>query len=82
MFHYFKNHLDNCKKFAVHYGKKVRPSYSLGYNDGQLAFGFFYNTPDNSLPIFWAENNDWYPIIKRYDKIYDKSKYIELERFV
>lgn len=82
VFHYFKNHLDNCKKFAEHYGKKLRPSYPLGYKNGQFVFGFFYNTPDNSLPIFWAENNSWYPIMKRYEKNYDKSKYTELERFV
>ncbi len=82
VFHYFKNHLDHCKKFAQHYGKKIKPAHPLGYNDGQFVFGFFYNTPDNSLPIFWAENNGWYPILKRYDKNYAESKYIEVERFV
>jgi hypothetical protein len=82
VFHYFHDQLDNCKIFAKHYGSKVRPLSPLGYNNCQFMFGFFYNTPDNTLPIFWAENNGWYPIIKRYDKNYAKGKYIELERFV
>jgi hypothetical protein len=82
VFHYFNEHLEKCKNFAEHYGKKVQPYNALGYKDGQFLFGFFYNTPDNSLPIFWAENNGWHPIIKRYDKNYAKGKYIELERFV
>ncbi|MEX2410631.1 MAG: hypothetical protein WD607_04545 [Candidatus Paceibacterota bacterium] len=82
VFHYFKEHLKKCKTFAEYYGKKVQPSKALGYNDCQFVFGFFYNTPDNTLPIFWAENNGWCPIIKRYDKNYDKGKYIELERFI
>lgn len=82
VFHYFNDHLEDCKKFAEHYGKKLRPRNPLGYNNSQFIFGFFYNTPDNSLPIFWAANNSWHPIIKRYDKNYVKENYIKLERFV
>lgn len=82
VFHHFNEHIEKCKAFAQHYGKKVQPSKALGFNESQFVFGFFYNTPDNSLPIFWAENNGWHPIIKRYDKNYAKRKYIELERFI
>lgn len=82
VFHYFKKHMKNCKNFAEHYGKITKPYSPLGYNDCQFVFGFFYNTPDNTLPIFWSENEGWNPIIKRYDKNYVKAKYIELERFV
>lgn len=42
----------------------------LGHGDCQLLFGLFHNTPDNSLPIFWSEINNWKPIFKRYHKIY------------
>lgn len=41
-----------------------------GYADGQLALGFFYNIPNNTLPIFWAESDNWIPIFKRYSKKY------------
>jgi hypothetical protein len=67
------NHLEDCKLFATKYGEismlgqKV-PTDPLGYRNGSYAFGFFYNIPDNSLPIFWAENGNWSPIMKRYDK--------------
>lgn len=80
----FYNHttlLDSCRNMATHYGSKLKPLHPLGYKNGQYTFGFFYNTPDNTLPIFWSEVNNWIPIVKRYDKNY-KSKFFEYERFV
>jgi hypothetical protein len=78
-----------AKKVAEHYGRKIdiRDSWgetnSLGYSDGQYAFGFYYNTPDNSLPIFWGQKNGWLPILKRYHKNYYKTeKYLHDERFI
>lgn len=80
VFHHFPEHRDNCKKFANHYGTKVKNDHPLGFKDGQYLFGFFYNTPDNSLPIFWSTSNGWKPIVKRYDKHmkgqYEIGKYI------
>lgn len=45
---------------------------ALGWNDCQLLLGFFHNTPDNTLPIIWydEENIKWNPIFKRYNKKY------------
>jgi hypothetical protein len=44
----------------------------LGFNDSQLLIGFHHNTPDNTLPIVWYDENlvDWWPAFKRYNKIY------------
>jgi len=80
----FQHHgdlLESCKKMVSHYGQNLKPLWPLGYKDGQYTFGFFYNTPDNTLPIFWSESANWIPIVKRYDKNY-KSKFFEYERFV
>lgn len=41
-----------------------------GYGDTQLLLGFFYNIPNNTLPIFWSENSSWKPLFKRYNKKY------------
>lgn len=71
IFHHFNNHLKPCKKFAEEYGRKLYPSDPLGFGNGAYLFGFYYNTPDNTLPIFWAEKCDWHPIVKRYEKKYD-----------
>ncbi|MBY3580487.1 hypothetical protein HJA77_04815 [Rhizobium bangladeshense] len=49
------------------YGKKLCPGHPLGYKDGQLLIGFNHNTPDNTLPIFWADD-PWRPMFKRYQK--------------
>lgn len=45
---------------------------SLGFGNCQLLLGFNHNTPDNSLPIFWYDEEDvtWTPIFKRYNKKY------------
>jgi hypothetical protein len=44
----------------------------LGYKDSQLLIGFNYNTPDNTLPIIWYDDDDisWNPVFKRYNKKY------------
>jgi hypothetical protein len=54
------------------YGSDIWPDYPLGYEDGQLLLGFHHNTPDNTLPIFWADEESgapWTPIFKRYPKV-------------
>ncbi len=73
-----------AKKFAEHYGSKINiPNIKpLGYNDGQFTFGFFYNTPDNTLPIFWGQINGWIPILRRYHKNYQNQNYLHHEKFV
>jgi hypothetical protein len=58
------------KAVATRYGQKLLNSAALGYGDCQLLLGFFHNTPDNSLPVFWSEENSWKPIFKRYQKLY------------
>jgi hypothetical protein len=81
IFAHHKYHMNSCKNMVLHYGKKLEPKHPLGFKDAQLMFGFFYNTPDNTMPIFWSEINNWYPIVKRYDKIYHHH-FIEDERFL
>jgi hypothetical protein len=57
------------KSIASKYGNALF-SPSLGHGDCQLLLGLFHNTPDNSLPIFWSDKNNWKPIFKRYNKKY------------
>jgi hypothetical protein len=44
----------------------------FGYKDGQFLIAFQHNTPDNTLPIIWYNEDvkPWYPIFKRAHKIY------------
>ncbi|MDI9872970.1 phosphoribosyltransferase-like protein [Flectobacillus rivi] len=48
-------------------------NHKLGFSNCQLLLGLYHNTPDNTLPIFWFENEQkkWNPIFKRYRKIYN-----------
>jgi hypothetical protein len=60
---------DVCKAICEKYGQTLCADHPLGYKNGQLLLSLFHNTPDNTLPIFWGEN-DWAPIFKRFHKIY------------
>lgn len=48
---------------------------ALGWGDCQLLLSFHHNTPDNTLPIIWFDEDFsiWTPIFKRYNKIYDND---------
>lgn len=43
-------------------------SFPFGHDQSQSMLCFFYNTPDNTLPIFWCDGHGWKPIFKRYLK--------------
>ena len=73
-FYRFKTIKDVAKELAKHYGVKIKPEYALGYRSGEYAIGLFYNTPNNTLPIFWA-NDNWTPIFPRKVKYYDEGRY-------
>ncbi|MEQ8908712.1 MAG: hypothetical protein RIC95_05940 [Vicingaceae bacterium] len=52
--------------------ENLSEQHKLGFGDCQLLMGFHHNTPDNTLPIIWYDENDiaWNPIFKRYNKKY------------
>lgn len=67
---------------CMHYGNKIvkhelsevakyMSSFPLGFDNGQQMFAFYYNTPDNTLPIFWCDSANWTPIFPRRNKIHD-----------
>lgn len=60
---------DFSKNTALKYGMNLF-NPPLGYGNCELMLGLYHNTPDNSLPIFWSEQNEWQPIFKRHHKIY------------
>lgn len=74
-----KKFLPIAAKMCEFYGKIITgghpeaDGYPLGYDQAQGLFCFFYNTPDNTLPIFWCEGHGWKPIFKRYEKIVDED---------
>ena len=61
---------DDAEGIVRHYGERLMPGHSLGYQDSQLLLGFTHNIPDNTLPIIWreSENPHWRPIFPRNDK--------------
>jgi hypothetical protein len=67
-------HIDgqSLRKIALSYGKQLVPRHPAGYENSQLLLGFHHNTPDNTLPIIWAEGSGsraWTPAFRRYPKI-------------
>ncbi len=61
------------RQISEKYGRMLFPSDPLGYGDCQLLLGMHHNTPDNTLPIIWFDENygpTWVPAFKRYNKNY------------
>lgn len=42
--------------------------FRLGYNNDQALHSFYYNTPNNTLGIFWSDENGNVPFYKRHKK--------------
>lgn len=82
VFFHYTDLIDLAKSFAEYYGRKIGIADPLGFKNGQYTFGFYYNTPDNSLPIFWGQINGWIPILKRYHKNYRNKNFLHNERFI
>ena len=73
VFYKYPELLNSAKEMANEYGQIIEPDKPLGYRNGQYCFGLYYNTPNNSLPIFWSTNNEWFPIFPRKEK-YQNAK--------
>lgn len=71
IFNKFPELIEPSKKMCEEYGKTIIEPGSkakpLGYDNGEFCFGFYYNTPNNTLPIFWS-NYEWNPIFLRKEK--------------
>ena len=58
---------------CVHYGHQLfehnMDCSPLGFGKCQLLIGLQHNTPDNTLPIFWANSPSFQSIFHRYQKV-------------
>lgn len=49
------------------------PGYPLGFNDDQLSVVLPNNTPDNTLPVIWYPDKDWFALFKRSRRYHGAS---------
>jgi len=71
-----------AKKMCANYGEKLYKENSLGYKNGGYLFGFYYNTPDNTMPIIWSSEKNWINAFPRYDKKYTTGIDIKESKYV
>lgn len=58
-----------AKEICETYGKCLEgKTYVCGYGNSQILVGFHHNIPDNTLPVVWSDNKDWFPLFKRRKK--------------
>lgn len=70
------------REFCYEYGKiltsptnkkteHIKYNNALGFENSQALVSFAYGSPNNTLPIIWANKNGWIPLIPRFsiDKI-------------
>jgi hypothetical protein len=55
------------------YGRRLYPNHPLGYEESQGLIGFFYSTPNNSLPIFWSSEAGWHPLLAHGESYRDPA---------
>lgn len=68
-----KKEREIAKKIVTKYGESLYPGNPLGYKDSQVLIGFFYSTPNNTLPIFWSTNEKWQPLLPRNETYRDPN---------
>ena len=59
------------EQVARGYGAEVFAPWPLGFDDGQLLLALHHNTPDNSLPVLWFDDDPgiWSPPFPRQPKV-------------
>jgi len=62
---------EKAKNLLAKYGRDLYPKYPLGYKNNSLLVGFYYSTPNNTLPIFWSSHNNWKPLLTKGDDFRD-----------
>jgi hypothetical protein len=64
---------EKARSTVEKYGKLLYPRYPFGYASAQSLVGFFYSTPNNTLPIFWSTEEHWQPLLPRAEVFRDPS---------
>lgn len=82
LFSTHNNWISAAKKLCRYYGAKIDPRNPLGYRRGQYLFGFYYNTPNNSLPIIWGTLGGWIPLFNRFFSNLDNLGGASSDKFV
>jgi hypothetical protein len=67
---------DQARVILRRYGEMLYPRYPLGYEDSQGLIGFFYSTPNNTFPIFWATGAEWEPLLPRAESFRDPASLV------
>lgn len=52
--------------FRICINHNINKEYILGFDKTQALISFKYNTPNNTLGIFWSEGDDFFAIFKRH----------------
>lgn len=63
------------RNICYNYGIILFKDQPLGFDNSQALITFSYGCPNNTLPIFWSSNKDWFPLFPRFsDDIISKIK--------
>jgi len=61
---------ESAREWARVIGERLEPGVALGYKESEARVAFFYNTPDNTLPLFWSTREvggvAWQSLFDRY----------------
>lgn len=64
---------EEARQIVLGYGQRIMSEFPLGYGECQGLTGFYYNTPNNTLPIFWSTRDGWKPILPHRESFRDPT---------
>ncbi|EJQ85322.1 MULTISPECIES: hypothetical protein [Bacillus] len=64
----YRPKMRSVRQLCYSYGEGLYKQGPLGYKNTQSLIAFSYGAPNNTLPIIWAEKQNWYPIYPRFYK--------------
>ncbi len=67
---------NDARRVLMKYGQMLYPNSPFGYGNAEGMLGFFYSTPNTTFPMFWAERNNWKPLLPRKDSFRDPADLI------
>lgn len=62
-----------AREIVQKYGSRLASKEPLGYGGTQGLVGFFFSTPNNTLPIFWSTQGNWLPLLPHGESLRDPN---------
>lgn len=72
----------DIRRILLKYNEPLKPSAPMGFGNIEGLVSFFFATPNNTFPIFWSSENEWFPLFPRGDSRRNPNRLIVLPSYL